>query len=162
MAVPVVDFSACGLQRANVDVEDMRSAARELHAAFTQVGLVFLQNSGISPEEVRRRSRRRTGAPGQDSAECLYVCRSGGLWIQARGSSSCQWRRRRSSGGVASQAAPTMDGYPRGQSGEFKLLLLLNNMQELGTTCVNFFLTQHSFQYFEVPSKKFEAKNFTA
>lgn len=54
MAVPVVDFSACGLQRADVDVEDMRSAARELHAAFTQVGLVFLQNSGISPEEVSR------------------------------------------------------------------------------------------------------------
>lgn len=64
MSVPVVDFSACGLQRADVDVEDLRSVARELHAAFTQVGLVFLQNSGISPEEVGRgSSSKRTRAP---------------------------------------------------------------------------------------------------
>lgn len=68
MSVPVVDFSACGLQRADVHLEDLRRAARELHAAFTQVGLVFLKNSGISPEEVRRgNSRERTVAPYQDT-----------------------------------------------------------------------------------------------
>lgn len=137
MAVPVVDFSACGLQRADVDVEDMRSAARELHAAFTQVGLVFLQNSGISPKEVRRRSsRRRTTSPGQDSTQCVCVCvrRSAGFWILARGSSSCRGRISRSSAGAASPT-PTTAGCRRSQRGRSLMLLLLllcNNLQELG------------------------------
>lgn len=51
--MPVVDFSACSLTRADVDGEDMRRVSRELQAAFTQVGLVFLQDTGISQEEVR-------------------------------------------------------------------------------------------------------------
>lgn len=53
MSVPVVDFSAYSLREADVGEEQMRSLSRELHAAFTQVGLVFLQNTGITQEEVR-------------------------------------------------------------------------------------------------------------
>lgn len=128
MSVPVVDFSACGLQRADVDRGDLSAAAKELHAAFTQVGLVFLQNSGISPEEVRRGVvSRRTRVPrrGHGSGSvCVSVCRSAGLWSPARGSLNCLWRKRRPSNGAASPTT-TMAGWHMRVRGWSKLMLLL-------------------------------------
>lgn len=53
----MVDFSACSLARCGGNRERIQapepSLSSELHAAFTQVGFVFLENTGISQEEVR-------------------------------------------------------------------------------------------------------------
>ncbi|CAG5957549.1 unnamed protein product [Menidia menidia] len=58
MAIPVVDFGACSLaqERAEerVEGEQLRALSEELRAAFTQVGFVFLKNSGITQDEVER------------------------------------------------------------------------------------------------------------
>ncbi|KAM9754013.1 uncharacterized protein ACNS7B_007153 [Menidia menidia] len=58
MAIPVVDFGACSLaqERAEERVEgqQLRALSEELRAAFTQVGFVFLKNSGITQDEVER------------------------------------------------------------------------------------------------------------
>lgn len=52
MIVPVVDFSACSLARCQIRTSEP-SLSAELRAAFTQVGFVFLKNTGISQDEVR-------------------------------------------------------------------------------------------------------------
>uniref|UniRef100_A0A8C6T0L1 Si:dkey-10o6.2 n=1 Tax=Neogobius melanostomus TaxID=47308 RepID=A0A8C6T0L1_9GOBI len=56
VTVPVVDFSACSLERdpERVTAEELRSLSAQLHDAFTRVGFVFLQNTGISQSEVQR------------------------------------------------------------------------------------------------------------
>uniref|UniRef100_A0A8C6TUM9 Si:dkey-10o6.2 n=1 Tax=Neogobius melanostomus TaxID=47308 RepID=A0A8C6TUM9_9GOBI len=53
VTVPVVDFSACSLERdtERVPAEELRSLSAQLHDAFTRVGFVFLQNTGISQSE---------------------------------------------------------------------------------------------------------------
>lgn len=55
-AVPVVDFGACSLERdpERVSQAELRDVSAQLHEAFTRVGFVFLQNSGISQTEVER------------------------------------------------------------------------------------------------------------
>ncbi|CAF90311.1 unnamed protein product [Tetraodon nigroviridis] len=58
MSVPVVDFSACSLARSGGGSEQVWASepglSAELRSAFTRVGFVFLENTGISPEEVDR------------------------------------------------------------------------------------------------------------
>lgn len=53
-AVPVVDFSAFRLEHdpERVTQAEQRSVTAQLHEAFTRVGFVFLQNTGISQKEV--------------------------------------------------------------------------------------------------------------
>lgn len=53
MDIPVVDFSAFGLQQTDVDEEQLDNLSVQLKTALTEVGLVFLKNSGISEDEVR-------------------------------------------------------------------------------------------------------------
>lgn len=55
-AVPVVDFSSCSLERdpEHVTLAELRSVSAQLHEAFTRVGFVFLQNTGISQREVQQ------------------------------------------------------------------------------------------------------------
>lgn len=80
MSVPVVDFSAYSLREAGVGEEQMRSLSRELHAAFTQVGLVFLQNTGITQEEVRTAgctAALSSGTEPHDACVCAGGSRSG-------------------------------------------------------------------------------------
>lgn len=62
----MVDFSACSLARCGGSGEPNQAPdpepepeprlIAELRAAFTQVGFVFLKNTGISQEEVRSSS----------------------------------------------------------------------------------------------------------
>lgn len=52
MIVPVVDFSACSLARCQIRTSEP-SLSAELRAAFTQVGFVFLKNTGVTQDEVR-------------------------------------------------------------------------------------------------------------
>uniref|UniRef100_A0A3Q4BXB9 Fe2OG dioxygenase domain-containing protein n=1 Tax=Mola mola TaxID=94237 RepID=A0A3Q4BXB9_MOLML len=57
MSIPVVDLSAYSLTRGpeqvrNPSPEQVRDLSLELHAAFTRVGFVFLQNTGITQHEV--------------------------------------------------------------------------------------------------------------
>lgn len=54
MSIPVVDFGAYSLSEEDVTDEQMRHLSQELKAAFTEVGFVFLRNTGITREEVRR------------------------------------------------------------------------------------------------------------
>lgn len=55
-AIPVVDFSAYSLERdpERVTEVELRSMSAQLHEAFTRVGFVCLQNTGISQSEVQR------------------------------------------------------------------------------------------------------------
>lgn len=64
MIVPVVDFSAYNLSKRDADGEELQSLSEELKAAFSQVGFVFLKNSGISQEEVN--PAENTGSHGSD------------------------------------------------------------------------------------------------
>ncbi|KAM8750738.1 uncharacterized protein AB9X84_012536 isoform 2-T2 [Acanthopagrus schlegelii] len=54
MSIPVVDFGAYSLSEEDVTDEQMRHLSQELKAAFTEVGFVFLKNTGITREEVDR------------------------------------------------------------------------------------------------------------
>nr|XP_046250198.1 2-oxoglutarate-dependent dioxygenase htyE [Scatophagus argus] len=54
MSIPVVDFSAFSLSEKDVTDERMRDLSEELKAAFTEVGFVFLENTGIAQGEVDR------------------------------------------------------------------------------------------------------------
>lgn len=57
----MVEFSACSLSNEQAQTAEPGLSA-ELRAAFTQVGFVFLQNTGISQDEV-----------GPEDAEKLYI-----------------------------------------------------------------------------------------
>ncbi|XP_072242463.1 uncharacterized protein [Leuresthes tenuis] len=54
MSIPVVDFGAYSLTEKDVTDEQLHSLSKELKSAFTEVGFVFLKNSGILREEVDR------------------------------------------------------------------------------------------------------------
>ncbi|KAM9351536.1 uncharacterized protein ABDE67_006406 [Symphorus nematophorus] len=54
MSIPVVDFGAYSLNQKDVSDEQMHNLSEELKKAFTEVGFVFLQNTGITQEEVDR------------------------------------------------------------------------------------------------------------
>ncbi|KAM6937558.1 uncharacterized protein FYW49_021303 [Xenentodon cancila] len=54
MIIPVVDFSAFSLNQTDVAEEQLHSLSSQLKTAFTQVGIVFLRNSGITEAEVER------------------------------------------------------------------------------------------------------------
>ena len=57
MAIPVVDFSAMGLQNKNQPWTENNNAvkdlAEKLYNAFSTVGFVYLKNHGIPQEMVR-------------------------------------------------------------------------------------------------------------
>ena len=57
MAIPVIDFSAMGLQNKNQPWAENSNAvkdlAEELYNAFSTVGFVYLKNHGIPQETVR-------------------------------------------------------------------------------------------------------------
>ncbi|XP_014881862.1 UPF0676 protein C1494.01 isoform X2 [Poecilia latipinna] len=52
--IPVVDFSVYNLSKKDADGKELQSLSEELKTAFSQVGMVFLKNTGISQEEVDR------------------------------------------------------------------------------------------------------------
>lgn len=52
MSIPVVDFSVYSLNKEDATDEQLRTLSEELKKAFSQVGFVFLENSGITQEEV--------------------------------------------------------------------------------------------------------------
>ncbi|KAK2842646.1 hypothetical protein Q5P01_012846 [Channa striata] len=54
MNIPVVDFGAYSLSEKDATDEQLQSLSKELKAAFTEVGFVFLKNTGIMEEEVQR------------------------------------------------------------------------------------------------------------
>lgn len=54
MSIPVVDFGAYSLSKEDVTEEQMHKLSQELKTAFTQVGFVYLKNTGITEEEVDR------------------------------------------------------------------------------------------------------------
>ncbi|XP_037622422.1 UPF0676 protein C1494.01 [Sebastes umbrosus] len=54
MSIPVVDFGAYSLSEEDVSDEQMHNLSKELESAFTQVGFVYLKNTGITQEEVDR------------------------------------------------------------------------------------------------------------
>lgn len=70
MSVPVVDFSACSLSREQVQAPEPGLGA-ELRAAFTQVGFVFLQNTGISQDEV---GPEGAGEPDISATKLHFYC----------------------------------------------------------------------------------------
>uniref|UniRef100_A0A3Q2TLH6 Si:dkey-10o6.2 n=1 Tax=Fundulus heteroclitus TaxID=8078 RepID=A0A3Q2TLH6_FUNHE len=54
MSIPVVDFGVYSLRKEDATDEQLRTLGGELKRAFSQVGFLFFQNSGISEEEVER------------------------------------------------------------------------------------------------------------
>ncbi|XP_041651772.1 UPF0676 protein C1494.01-like [Cheilinus undulatus] len=52
MSIPVVDFGAYNINQKDVSDELLHGLSKELKAAFTEVGFVFLTNAGITQEEV--------------------------------------------------------------------------------------------------------------
>ncbi|XP_044213148.1 UPF0676 protein C1494.01 isoform X2 [Thunnus albacares] len=54
MSIPVVDFSAFSLSEKEVSDEQLHNLSKEMKTAFREVGFVFLENTGITPEEVGR------------------------------------------------------------------------------------------------------------
>ncbi|XP_019750318.1 UPF0676 protein C1494.01 [Hippocampus comes] len=52
MSIPVVDFSVASLSVEDIFNAELHQLARELKVAFTDVGFVFLQNTGITQAEV--------------------------------------------------------------------------------------------------------------
>ncbi|XP_038561023.1 2-oxoglutarate-dependent dioxygenase gloF-like [Micropterus salmoides] len=54
MSIPVVDFGAYSLSEKDVPDEQMQNLSEQLKTAFTEIGFVFLKNTGITEEEVNR------------------------------------------------------------------------------------------------------------
>ncbi|XP_026221910.1 2-oxoglutarate-dependent dioxygenase htyE-like [Anabas testudineus] len=52
MSIPVVDFGAYSLDETDVSDKQLSKLSNELKTAFTEVGFVFLENTGITEEEV--------------------------------------------------------------------------------------------------------------
>ncbi|XP_073709630.1 uncharacterized protein [Misgurnus anguillicaudatus] len=52
MELPIVDFSVYGLVNTHVSDDKLETLGKELRAAFTDVGFVYLKNTGIDQEEV--------------------------------------------------------------------------------------------------------------
>ncbi|XP_077050621.1 uncharacterized protein LOC143700826 [Siphateles boraxobius] len=52
MEIPVLDFRVYELGIANVSAADLEKLSKELRKAFTEVGFVYLKNTGINQEEV--------------------------------------------------------------------------------------------------------------
>lgn len=53
MSIPVVDFSVASLSVEDISNVELHQLGRELKVAFTDVGFVFLKNTGITQAEVR-------------------------------------------------------------------------------------------------------------
>ncbi|XP_057691672.1 uncharacterized protein LOC130915697 [Corythoichthys intestinalis] len=53
MSIPVVDFGSCSLDVDDISRVDLHELSTEFKNAFTQVGFVFLENTGITQEEVK-------------------------------------------------------------------------------------------------------------
>ncbi|CAL8263155.1 unnamed protein product [Merluccius merluccius] len=53
MNIPVVDFSPYNLRENNVSDEHIVDLGRQLKSSFTEVGFVYLKNTGITQEEVQ-------------------------------------------------------------------------------------------------------------
>lgn len=77
----MVDFSAYSLTRGpeqvrNPSPEQVWDLSLELHAAFTRVGFVFLQNTGITQHEVRtcRNHLVQSGVTTVSFTVCTVVC----------------------------------------------------------------------------------------
>lgn len=77
MNIPVVDFGSYGLSEEDVGEEQLLSLSNELKRAFTEVGFVFLKNTGITEDEVRAaetpRVTQRPWRPAHSSALLLCV-----------------------------------------------------------------------------------------
>ncbi|XP_054631675.1 uncharacterized protein LOC129181052 [Dunckerocampus dactyliophorus] len=54
MSIPVVDFSAFSLNVEDISTADLDHLSRDIRKAFTEVGFVFLDNTGITQAEVDR------------------------------------------------------------------------------------------------------------
>ncbi|XP_077373239.1 uncharacterized protein LOC144016242 isoform X2 [Festucalex cinctus] len=54
MSISVVDFSVASLNVEDISNADLLQLSREFNVAFTEVGFVFLKNTGITQEEVDR------------------------------------------------------------------------------------------------------------
>ncbi len=52
MEVPVVDFSAYELENTILPLDNLEKLSDELRKAFTEVGFVYLRNTGIHQDEV--------------------------------------------------------------------------------------------------------------
>ncbi|KAL4622827.1 hypothetical protein GN956_G20260 [Arapaima gigas] len=52
MEIPVIDFQACKLGEKNPSDEELMDLSQELRKAFTEVGFVYLHNTGITQQEV--------------------------------------------------------------------------------------------------------------
>ncbi|XP_054632770.1 uncharacterized protein LOC129181510 [Dunckerocampus dactyliophorus] len=52
MSIPVVDFSACSLTVEDISRAELSHLSRDIRTAFTEVGFVFLDNTGITQAEV--------------------------------------------------------------------------------------------------------------
>uniref|UniRef100_A0A665X2D2 Si:dkey-10o6.2 n=1 Tax=Echeneis naucrates TaxID=173247 RepID=A0A665X2D2_ECHNA len=53
MSIPAVDFGGFSLSEGEISDRELHKLSRELQTAFTEVGFVFLHNTGITQEEVR-------------------------------------------------------------------------------------------------------------
>ncbi|XP_029378310.1 2-oxoglutarate-dependent dioxygenase htyE [Echeneis naucrates] len=54
MSIPAVDFGGFSLSEGEISDRELHKLSRELQTAFTEVGFVFLHNTGITQEEVDR------------------------------------------------------------------------------------------------------------
>lgn len=52
MEIPVTDFSVYELGKTNVSADNLKKLGDELRRAFTEVGFVYLKNTGINQDEV--------------------------------------------------------------------------------------------------------------
>ncbi|KAG9330254.1 hypothetical protein JZ751_026016 [Albula glossodonta] len=53
MKIPVVDFEAYRIGAGDIPAERLQNLGEELKAAFTEVGFVYLKNTGIDQQEVK-------------------------------------------------------------------------------------------------------------
>lgn len=52
MNIPIVNFEGYTLEESNISSEDLQKLCSSLKTAFTEVGFVYLKNTGITQEEV--------------------------------------------------------------------------------------------------------------
>lgn len=140
-----MDFGVYRLTEEAVTEEQLRRLSEELKTAFTEVGFVFLKNTGISAEEVRpANSIRVTRSFCKVLSSLLCVCwdRWTMLWTYRESSSCSQMSGNNPSAGKALPSIPTTAGFL------WRLRGMTENMNTLTPVCAlyRFYNNTNAFQ----------------
>lgn len=122
--IPVVDFDVYKLGISKVSDQDLQELCKDFYKAFTEIGFVYLKNTGIDPKEVC--ISILILSLSQNTLECkskylmiLVYTRRVMSWTILKSSSCFLKNRKDPSAGEVTQIMAIMVGYPQRLKGSW-------------------------------------------